>query len=208
MVLRRSLGKFDNMKNLIYSLLILTVLCCFASCKKDPAAKFDTTEYVIKAGEHYSNENGYEKANYNELAFTARFDSSAIYKTIDPQNQDDINKLYGFSDNDAGHQQFSARFGWAWVNNALHLYGYVYNNGTRDSKELGTVSIGAENNCSIRVTPTQYIFTLNNKIDSLQRKSTTSTGIGYKLYPYFGGDEVAPHDVRIWIKEMASGGKS
>ncbi|MEO5783498.1 MAG: hypothetical protein ABIQ07_09520 [Ginsengibacter sp.] len=36
---------------------------------------------------------------------------------------------------------------------------------------------------------------------SLPRTSTTAKAIGYKLYPYFGGDETAPHEIDIWIKE-------
>jgi hypothetical protein len=35
----------------------------------------------------------------------------------------------------------------------------------------------------------------------MPRKSTTIKAVGYKLYPYFGGDELAPHPVSIWIKE-------
>ena len=38
--------------------------------------------------------------------------------------------------------------------------------------------------------------------DSLPRTSATSKAEGYKLYPYFGGDESAPHDIFIYIKEL------
>jgi len=36
----------------------------------------------------------------------------------------------------------------------------------------------------------------------MSRASSTATAVGYKLYPYFGGDEAAPHDINIWIKEL------
>jgi hypothetical protein len=26
--------------------------------------------------------------------------------------------------------------------------------------------------------------------------------LGYKLFPYFGGDELAPHDVKILIEDL------
>lgn len=189
------------------------ILCCLGlalfSCTKDnPLLRVSHgtstvfTKYTIRQGQQYCDQNGYATTSYSELKFIAKFDSTAIYKTINPDNQLDINKLYGFSDNNSTHQQFSARFGWGWSNNALRLYGYVYNNGVRNSKELGVVAIGAENNCSIKVTTTSYIFTLNNAVDSLPRTSTTIKATGYKLYPYFGGDETAPHNIAIWIKEL------
>ena len=159
------------------------------------------TKYTIRQGQNYCDGNTYISTSYSELNFIAKFDSTAIYSNVNPYNQLDINKLYGFADNNSTHQQFSARFGWRWSDSALRLFGYVYNDGIRSSKELGIVSIGAENICSIKVNPKSYIFSLNGKVDSLPRTSTTTKAIGYKLYPYFGGDETAPHNIYIWIKE-------
>ena len=159
------------------------------------------TKYTIRQGQNYCDGNNFVSTSYSELNFIAKFDSTAIYSNVNPYNQLDINKLYGFADNNSTHQQFSARFGWRWSDNALRLFGYVYNDGIRSSKELGIVSIGAENNCSIKVNPKTYVFSLNGKVDSLPRTSTTAKAIGYKLYPYFGGDETAPHNIYIWIKE-------
>jgi hypothetical protein len=119
-----------------------------------------------------------------------------------PINQYDINKLYGFSDNNADHHQFSARFGWRWSDNALRLFAYVYNNGIVISKELGSVTIGKEVNCSIKVGEAIYTFIIDEITEYLPRSSTTSLAKGYLLYPYFGGDELAPHDINIWIKAL------
>lgn len=186
------------------------ILIQFCSCSKKeeelqavtPNTDVGFKKYSIAQGQQYCNDNLYVTTSYNELRFVAKFDSTAIYTTINAGNQDDINKLYGFSDNNTTHHQFSARFGWRWSNNALRLFGYVYNNGIRDSKELGTVAIGKENNCAIKVTTTAYQFLLNGKKDSLPRTSTTLKAEGYKLYPYFGGDELAPHLINIFIKEL------
>lgn len=160
------------------------------------------TKYTILQGEQYCDKNSFQSIKTSEISFIAKFDSSAIYKTINPNNQADINKLYGFSDNNALHHDFSARFGWNWTNNALHLFGYIYNNNIMSFKELGTVSIGTENSCSIKVTNNSYIFTLNGKAVTMPRTSTTMQAEGYRLYPYFGGDEMAPHTVSIWIKDL------
>lgn len=69
-------------------------------------------------------------------------------------------------------------------------------------KEIGTVKIGEENNCSIKVNGDTYIFTLNDQQVVMPRASTTPLAEGYKLFPYFGGDELAPHTISIWIKEI------
>lgn len=187
--------------------LCLLLLC---SCQKEinvvrnieaeTSPKF--VQYTIQQGHQFCDQNLYKSVQYSELKFAVKFDSSAIYTTTDPSNQYDINKLFGFSDNKSGHQRFSARFGWRWSDKALRLFGYIYNNGIRERRELGPVNIGIENSCSIKVTPGSYIFTLNNVIDSMPRKSTTINAIGYQLYPYFGGDETTPHKITIAIKEL------
>lgn len=158
-------------------------------------------QYTIQKGQQYCDKNYFVPVQLSQLKFKVKFDSSAIYISADLANQFDINKLYGFSDNNSDHHQFSARFGWRWSNDSLRLFGYTYNNGIRDYKELATVMISSINDCSIKVEPNNYVFSLNNKIDSLPRKSATAQAIGYKLYPYFGGDETAPHEINIWINE-------
>ena len=165
-----------------------------------PTTQF--AKYTIRQGQNYCDDNNFLSTVYSEINFIAKFDSTAIYANVISDNQLDINKLYGFADNNSTHQQFSARFGWRWSDNALRLFAYVYNDGIRSSKELGIVSIGAENNCGIKINSKSYVFLLNGKVDSLPRTSTATKAIGYKLYPYFGGDETAPHNIYIWIKEL------
>jgi hypothetical protein len=200
------------MMKLIFS--ACTSVLLFSSCQKsvhevrqEPIALPIQTEasfvqYTIEQGQQFSNNTGFKGVEHDELKFDVKFDSSAIYHTTDPANQADINKLYGFSDNRAQHHQYSARFGWNWGKQGLTLYGYIYNDGVRSSKAMGTVAIGAINRCSIKVTATSYIFSLNDKTETMPRTSTTTKGIGYQLYPYFGGDEFAPHKINIWIKEL------
>lgn len=158
--------------------------------------------YTLKQGQHFANASTYKPVDLTELKFAVKFDSSAIYKSIVAENQYDINKLYGFADNNRHHQQFSARFGWRWSDGALRLFAYVYNDGIVSSGELGTIGIGAEVTCSIRVAGDAYIFSAGELAFTIPRASTTPTAKGYLLYPYFGGDEAAPHDVTILIKNL------
>jgi hypothetical protein len=100
------------------------------------------------------------------------------------------------------HHEYSARFGWRWSNNALRLFAYVYNASVMSFKEIGTLEIGTESVCTIKVNGSQYIFKLNGTEIKMPRAATTITAQGYKLYPYFGGDETSPHDISIWIMEL------
>ncbi len=158
--------------------------------------------YTIKKGLNFSDFNFFKPVNITEQKFVVIFDSSAIYTTINPINQLDINKLYGFSDNDSAHHVFSARFGWYWANNKLTLHGYVYNNGVVIKQALSSIPLKTEITCGIKVNPTTYTFTVNGVATNMPRASKTLTGKGYQLYPYFGGDEMAPQDIRIKIKEL------
>lgn len=173
-----------------------------ATERSNSAASF--IKHSIFKGKHYSNKNGMASVKTSNLSFKVKFDSSAIYTTVKNENQTDINKLFGFSDNNAQHHEYSARFGWRWSDNALRLFAYTYNKGIRSFKELGNVEPGKENDCSIAVSGDTYIFTLNGVQTTMPRASTTIEAEGYRLYPYFGGDEVAPHDIAIWLKEVKS----
>lgn len=170
--------------------------------EKTSTKTVEFVKYTILKGAQYSDKSSYTASNYEQLSFAVKFDSSAVYQTINPSNQTDINKLFGFSDNKTQHHEYSARFGWRWSDNALRLFGYIYNNGVMSFKELGVVEIGTQNNCTIKVTKNSYLFSLNGNETIMPRASTTTTAEGYKLYPYFGGDEVAPHTISIWIKEL------
>jgi hypothetical protein len=197
------------MKAILISLAAALVL---SGCNKMAEHIFDKTtsssttgqfiKYTIQKGNQYCDANAYKAIETNEMKFAVKFDSTAIYETASPENQLDINKLYGFSDNDADHHQYSARFGWRWSDKALRLFAYVYNNGSVSSKELTVVNIGAEISCSIKVTSANYLFTVNEVTTQLPRTATTEKAKGYQLYPYFGGDEVAPHQINIWIKNL------
>ncbi|GEO09774.1 hypothetical protein [Segetibacter aerophilus] len=199
-------------KNLV---ILSLVALSLASCEKKvdsivagmtnksaPMKIGEFVQFTIPKGDQFSDRSTYSATNYQQQSFTVKFDSSAIYQTIIPANQYDINKLFGFSDNNAKHHEYSARFGWRWSDNSLQLFGYVYNNSVMSFKELGTAKIGAETQCSIRVDNDTYIFTLNGKETKMPRESKTATAEGYKLYPYFGGDELAPHLITLWIKEL------
>ncbi len=192
-------------------LFLGAVLLLCSGCKKQgavfPPVAFAQdasgfVKYAINAGAHYADQHPYRPVALHALHFVARFDSTAVYQTRAAENQYDINKLYGFADNGMEHHQYSARFGWRWSDGALRLFAYVYNDGKVASEELGVVPIGVDIRCGIEVEAGSYRFYSGEYRLTLPRKSTTATANGYLLYPYFGGDETAPHTIRIWIQQL------
>lgn len=161
------------------------------------------TKYTILKGLHDCTPKPFAFVNLTEMKYSVYFDSSAVYQTLAPSNQADINKLFGFSDNNASHQTYSARIGWRWYGGKLELLGYVYNAGVWSYAPITTVSIGAFHTCSIKVVGSTYVFTVNAAPPvTMPRKATTKTGAGYRLFPYFGGDEVAPQNIYIWMYKL------
>ena len=188
------------------------------SCKKNQVTKNETAaleqsavsneaavagykKFIIKKGAHYSSPNPYVLTGKSQLVFNAVFDSSCIYTTKQAINQQDVNKLYGFSDCNSQHLVNSARIGWFWYEGALHLSAYVHNNGEILIQEITTIPIGKVNKCRISCLAAVYEFEVNGIKVSLPR-NCSGAYTRYKLNPYFGGDEVAPHLINIWINEL------
>jgi hypothetical protein len=191
---------------LIATLITLSAAGCVKSgeiiSSPEPPKEEDLfTEYLIKKGHHYSNATSSEFSG-NKLDFEVIFDSSATYTTTAKENAGDINKLYGFSDCNTLHQLNSARVGWVWNSNALELYAYCYVNGERESRFLGIAPVNEAIRLTIRLTPTDYIFSFQETDTKVARHCSDSNTTGYRLYPYFGGNETAPHDIRILIREL------
>lgn len=160
----------------------------------------EITKYTIKKGEQHATLS-YINTDIAKLKFKALFDSTSIYKTSLASNQGDINKLYGVSDCESYHHTNSARFGWRWYEEKLEIWAYTYSEGKRNFALLDTVSIGSFNEYELEFQENKYVFRLNDKKVEMPRFCVASAK-GYKLFPYFGGDETAPHDISIWIEEI------
>jgi hypothetical protein len=170
-----------------------------AGARKPATSQYIT--YTIQQGNHFCDQSTLKSVRTSEMKFMVVFDASAVYTTTNPVNQYDINKLWGFSEG-FDNQYNSARFGWNWYNNALHLHAYVYNRGTRINQEIAVVPIGTEISCSIKVSGSSYVFAVNGTSITMSRGLSTSSASGYQQYPYFGGDEVAPHKISIKIRSL------
>jgi hypothetical protein len=182
------------------SLLLLVLVACKPQAKDDNGFRI----YVIEKGGHYSDVSGVSSIETDEFNFVAKFDSSAIYTFTDTLEQLDINKLYGFTEDNLSNDRYnSARIGWRWYKNQLQLFAYCYNKGVLENETMITkVSIGKEVVCSIKNQGASYLFIVDGTSVSMPRKSTSTRFKGYKLFPYFGGTQTAPHNVTILLKDI------
>ncbi|MBX0332050.1 hypothetical protein K3G39_02250 [Pontibacter sp. HSC-14F20] len=158
------------------------------------------TTYTIKKGGH-TGQSQFRLVDTTTIRFEATFDSSAIYNTAIPNNQADINKLYGLSDCDTDHHTNSARFGWRWYEGRLEIHAYTYSNKKRNTAYITSVQPGQANTYELALVEKGYIFKVNDTQVALPRSCNTASS-HYQLYPYFGGDETAPHDITINIREL------
>ena len=154
--------------------------------------------FTIKENKHRSTTT-YNTTNSNYITFKSIFDSSTIYITDDPINQYDVNKLYGVSDCGCNHKQYSMRLGWRWLNDSLEILWFKHMHGTFTFEKIKTINLNQSYKYSITLEDSLYLICVDGMCVSTKR-SCNGTYRHYYLYPYFGGDEKAPHDIKIKIK--------
>lgn len=191
-------------QSLLHALSSLVLVSC-QSTTESPSPVFSepqTIVYKINKGKH-STVAPFVLRTTTAFKFEATFDGSAVYQTHNHINQADINKLYGIADCGTEHHSNSARFGWRWYNDKLEIHAYTYQNRERQSQLIGVVELNKTYSYEIRMEENNYVFTLGDRSVTLPR-GCHGPATGYQLYPYFGGDETAPHDITIAIKELKS----
>ncbi len=181
-----------NLQNISLLFLVVFIL----SCKKIDTQGYRV--YKIKEGRHRSN-TAYCTNKSNYISFEAIFDESAQYISDDPDNQYDVNKLYGLSDCETSHTKNSIRFGWRWLNDSLEILWYKREDGDFSFEKITTINLNTSYYYTITFTEDSYILSVNGVQVEVNRKCS-GTYRKYYLYPYFGGDEKAPHDITICIK--------
>lgn len=185
------------------------------------------TEYIIEKNNHYSYDNAdlfrwrrkFDFTVANELTFQCVFGRGCNHQPIKGEDKYDINKLYGVSFS-LDPRDNSIRIGWRYDEEKAKIKIYVYAHYDRSTiiKELGEVRLGERFLCSLDFIKTVDSDGLNRVLCSLhkyneqQRLESTSTftskarfnrlGVKFKLYPYFGGNQVAPNDMKILIKTI------
>lgn len=170
----------------------------FASCEDAMDDYFEV--FTLPEGKH-SNGIKAQALQTNTLKFIAIFDESAVYQTEISENQYDLNKLLGFADCNSHHHQNSARFAWRWLEEKLEIYAYAYVDGVRITVPIGNVAILEPVHYELSMTKEEYVFWVEGfETVAIRRNAPCRRGMFYMLFPYFGGNEVAPQDITIRIK--------
>ena len=186
------------MKKLILLILLLPTL--LASCAKE-TDEFGYKTYIIKKGEHRSG-NFFNHPVNSRINFKFILDESAEYTTEIAENQYDVNKIYGFSDFGKSHQKYSIRLGWRYIKGNVELCWLKRENSSMSSGFIQTIDINTAYKAMIDVGTFYYTIAINNDTTLVRRRPDGFWGQirRYYLYPYFGGNEFAPHDITIKIK--------
>ena len=179
-----------------FLILIILMLTC---CKKIDENGFRI--YTIKEGKHKSRSR-YKTTKTNCLQFQAIFDESAIYTSQDPANQYDVNKLYGLSDCGNSHTETSIRFGWRWLNDSLEILWFKHANNSFSFAKIKSIDFGEIVNFNIQFDDNYYYMSVGSDTITVARPCNRSSNRKYFLWPYFGGNETAPHDIKILIKDL------
>jgi len=162
-------------------------------------------EYIIKEGNHSSGIH-FGVTFKNSIEFTAMFDASCQYEFAENDiDIYDVNKLFGYSTSWFHHIQ-SARIGWRCIDGTMfEILTYSYNGGKRsEPMVIGIVGPDQPFTCTINDVGDFFLYTFKAQGDKSvyvmkDAKSKNWFPFKYYLYPYFGGNKVAPHRMHIAI---------
>jgi len=141
--------------------------------------------------------------NIQSMYFSATFDSSCLYE-LSNDDQGDVNKLYGVSF--GMHHKNSFRIGWNCDGDRMSIYSYYYNDGVRTSREIASILPEEKIDFDIIFDRKDNLITIFGETKSRTFCKNTiyhfykASKFSYTLFPYFGGNHVAPHDMLITIQ--------
>ena len=118
-------------------------------------------------------------------------------------NQADVNKLFGLSDCRTSHTANSIRLGWRYYNDSLQVLWFKHEDDQFSFGLLKEIEVGKVYEAFIIINDDAYIVGFDDESVSIPRSCNVKpNNLKYYLWPYFGGDEVAPHTIKIKIKEL------
>ena len=166
----------------------------------------------LSKGNHYAN-------NYplmgiytsDEIWRTVLFKSNCEYD-LKNDNQGDTNKLFGLGklgivNFKSAHLYDSARFGWRWdlTKRQMEIMAFSHVDGVMKFQSMGFVNLEEEVFLKLRIDWNNkcYVYRMIQDdilIKEYREKFTTDKYVKTELSLYFGGQEVAPHDMNITYK--------
>ena len=179
---------------------IFLLLLLFSCTKETDDLGYRT--YIIPEGKHRSG-SFFNHPDNSRIKFHFILDESAEYTTEIPENQYDVNKIYGFSDFGKTHRKYSIRLGWRYIEGNIELCWLKRENNSMSSGFIRNIDINTSYEAMIDIETFYYTITIDGDTTMVRRRPDGFWGTirRYYLYPYFGGNEFAPHDITIKIKE-------
>lgn len=178
------------------------------------------SRYRISRGNHYADGLNFRPVFWKKSAkYTVRFTPSCLYD-LGNNNQGDVNKLCGWGHFD--HRANGVRFGWRCIQNKIELVGYLHVSPSLIRRGqhityrfnpilLLDIDVDYELILSLDTSKEdhdEYFFGvlrdnayIGRLIATRSKLSWLQKAIGTTNYFYFGGDEVAPHDIYATITE-------
>jgi hypothetical protein len=166
--------------------------------------------YLIKKGNHYASVSIFEKIgaigwNFKSLSMRFIFRSECWWAPPRNQDDNDLNKLagIGFGTN---HHKNSVRL--AWVpdfgnHGMINVYGYTYDEKKEGQKLtmafIKSVHVLETNTGRIESSDGVYFLTVND-VTIQMNNLNSDPGLYFKLFPYFGGNNTAPHNMTIELE--------
>jgi hypothetical protein len=138
------------------------------------------------------------------------FDFSGVYEFSGEakSDQEDRNKLFGISYYPDPHKE-SARIGWRYdpAKRMFIISVYCHVNGQTIIDDFCQVPANRKYIGRIEIKKDYYRFEIFQKDDAKKIGASSvpkwhDRTFGYKLGLYFGGNQVAPHDIKIEIKKV------
>jgi len=161
--------------------------------------------YTIPQAKHSSGFHFRPHLQQKFLQYNIKFDKSSIYQ-FHTEDQYDINKLFGLSY--GMHHTNSVRFGWRSLgtySSKIEILAYCYVDGKRiveGSNNLYIAMIDLNKFYTFRINVGENCYKLSIfdnmfNVGSVEIPHNYLPFWGYHLYPYFGGNRNAPHDINI-----------
>ena len=113
-----------------------------------------------------------------------------------------LKKLYGLSDCNDNHTKTSMRLGWRWLNDSLEIHWFKHTNENFSFAKISTINLNTIVNFSITFDENYYHVSVDIDTVTIDRPCNSQSIRKYYLWPYFGGNETAPHDIKIKIKSI------
>lgn len=163
-------------------------------------------KFIIKKGNHFSGFRVSPLLGVNKMGRMVFFGASSEYDLNNPEQQESTNKLFGFSY--GYHKKNSLRFGWRYNLNErkIEVLPFIHDNGKMIiGPVLGKINPNEE--ISLKIIKEKKTAKFISEIEGNRSEYSYSEFnpkcfIGYKLYPYFGGMSVSPHNIEIFMKKI------